>query len=265
MAPSGRKPIDLQRLDHGDRQWFMAFHELREGLSLPIRPLERWFTYEGDGAAQRVRQLERMNVAKYWADFLSHDPPRSRRADWEPPPLAAHRAQVERLQKEELAWLKQRFEPERILARSRGLKIWDALWRARTIPTLADACKRWIGLHHEEDWDHESLLPPGRNVYPVRILDHAKQFLAMERDRRFPRSEHANNSRRDYLARGMAGLDLGLSPLTAIERLRNLKHGPGGPLWYDHAHRCSCWRCLLLKEQDTFYERLGEVFVEGRI
>ena len=48
---------------------------------------------------------------------------------------------------------------------------------------------------------------------------------------------------------------VGKSPLTAIRLLRNMKHGPGGPLWKEEVweedgkekkHQwCNCWRCRL--------------------
>jgi hypothetical protein len=56
----------------------------------------------------------------------------------------------------------------------------------------------------------------------------------------------------DYLARGMAGVLCGVSPMTGIERLRNMKHDRNGPLWVtregkralpEGEQRCGCWRC----------------------
>jgi len=79
----------------------------------------------------------------------------------------------------------------------------------------------------------------------------------MKQDPRFPRSPQADRARLDYLARGLAGLEVGISARTAVERLRNLNHGKGGPFVRNH-HRCSCWRCFLLTEHDEFYEQLEE-------
>ena len=253
---AGRRPIDYQSLDRRDRQWFHAFHELRDGVVMPLRPLEHWFRHEAQ-AKRRISQLERMSLAEYWADFLSQEPSRSRPADWQPPRLAAVKGHVESMRRDEIEWLKLRSDPERIKAQSAGHRVWDALWRARTLPTLAEACKQWIGFHRDARWEPDRMPDVGTNVYPTKILDHAQQFIAMKRDRRFPKSEQADSSRIDYLARGMAGLEIGISPLTAIERLRNVVHGPGGPFW--SGEHCRCWRCFLLKERDNFYERLGEV------
>ena len=238
-----------------DRQWFMIFHDLRDGTSLPIRPLARWFKYQEADVSRRLRQLEKMDVVQYWADFLSQEPSRPRHPKWEPPRLTEYERQVERLHSDEITWLKQNFDRKRIEARSQGLKVWSALWRAHTIPALADACKRWIVFHDLRSGGDP--LGPGPHIrYPVQVLDHVKQFLAMKKDRRFPRSEHADDARLDYLSRGMAGLHIGISPLTAIERLRNLKHGPGGLLWNESD--CSCWRCFLLKDRRDFHKLLDE-------
>ena len=72
----------------------------------------------------------------------------------------------------------------------------------------------------------------------------------MKRNKRFPRSNYGNDARIDYLARGMAGILVGVSPMTAIERLRNLKHAPGGPLWNTDERRCDCWRCHLKRSNE---------------
>jgi hypothetical protein len=248
----------MEFLDTWDRAWFMTLHELREGTSLPIRPLRRWFKYQGK-AASRIQQVEGMNVVEYWTDFLSEEPTRPRSSDWEPPRFEHNKSRIERLQRDELEWLRHHSDQKLIQERSEGLKIWEALWRARTLPALAEACKQWISFHKLGDWSAGEDLIPGRSVaYPVRILDNAKQFLAMKRDSRFPRSAQADDGRLDYISRGMAGIHIGLSPLTAIERLRNLKHSPGGALWNERARRCSCWRCFLVKDQQDFYKQLGE-------
>jgi hypothetical protein len=47
-----------------------------------------------------------------------------------------------------------------------------------------------------------------------------------------------------YLARGMAGVMADVSPMTGIERLRNMKHRRGGPFWSQREQRCGCWRCV---------------------
>jgi len=94
-------------------------------------------------------------------------------------------------------------------------------------------------------------------------MTNAAQFLSMKQNQRFPRSNYADDSRLEYLARGMAGAVLGMSPMTAIERLRNMKHTLGGPLWVtaqgnyalpSDDQYCGCWRCSI--EQSN---RVGKI------
>jgi hypothetical protein len=75
-----------------------------------------------------------------------------------------------------------------------------------------------------------------------------QEFLRMKANNRSPKSNHAafDESRLEYLARGMAGILTEISPMTAIERLRNMKHCAGGPLWRKEPgglEQCVCWRC----------------------
>lgn len=107
--------------------------------------------------------------------------------------------------------------------------------------------------------------------YPSHILAKEEQFFRMKRNKRFPRSDYADNSRLEYLASGMAGAMVSLSPMTAIERLRNMRHGAGGPFWKEReewtngkfveAH-CTCWWCTL--EQRTKLEEIaGRSYANG--
>jgi hypothetical protein len=66
----------------------------------------------------------------------------------------------------------------------------------------------------------------------------------------------------------MAGIMCGVSPMTGIERLRNMKHKPGGPFWetqianFDlpsNEQYCRCWRCSLEKsEKASSFLREGQ-------
>ena len=79
----------------------------------------------------------------------------------------------------------------------------------------------------------------------------------MKRNRRFPRSSYADESRLEYLARGMAGVMMEVSPMTAMERLRNMKHTVGAPMWNETEKWCGCWRCRLQRSHALYkhYER----------
>jgi hypothetical protein len=59
----------------------------------------------------------------------------------------------------------------------------------------------------------------------------------------------------EYLARGMAGIMANVSPMTAIERLRNMKHTEGGPLWKEEPNErkyCNCWRCGIDRSRPAY-------------
>jgi hypothetical protein len=74
----------------------------------------------------------------------------------------------------------------------------------------------------------------------------------MKRNPRFPRSAYADESRLEYLARGMAGVICEVSPVTAIERLRRMKHTVSGPLWNEGKKLCECWRCERHRWRETY-------------
>jgi hypothetical protein len=99
----------------------------------------------------------------------------------------------------------------------------------------------------------------------------------MKQNARFPRSTYGDDARVDYLARGMAGVMCGVSPMTGIERLRNMKHDRSGPLWMtsegnrplpEREQYCACWRCKIEKSSKlTEFAREGynnglKVFME---
>ena len=98
-------------------------------------------------------------------------------------------------------------------------------------------------------------------------MRNAAAFLSMKKNARFPRSTYADDARVDYLARGMAGVLCGVSPMTGIERLRNMKHDLNGPLWVTREgndalpkgeRRCGCWRCNIERSSKlTQFTRAG--------
>jgi hypothetical protein len=114
--------------------------------------------------------------------------------------------------------------------------LWDALVRARTQEQVRQACERW------ERWLHPSF---GLHSYPQQLAERARDFLKIKRDKRFPKSLRPSSDAKklEQLARGMAGTDVGISPITAIDRVRKIKHGP----------HCPCWPC-----EKKRYEKLDE-------
>ena len=160
-------------------------------------------------------------------------------------------------------------KPKSIAAQVRRRKIWNDLVRATTYAALRKACGRWAQL--PDVWRR------GMTPFPQHIAENAAQFLFMKRDRRFPRSKYGDESRVEYLARGLAGVLCGVSPMTGIERLRNMKHEPGGPLWVTRQgdytlpvtqQCCGCWRCSIKRSNkvtqmtQTWYENGLKLFME---
>jgi len=105
-------------------------------------------------------------------------------------------------------------------------KIWASLVRAETPEHVRQACKRWM------QWLRPGL---GLQPFPEQLAKNAEEFLRIKKDHRYPRSlrPSSDQKRLDHFARGMAGVDVHISPITAIDLLRRIKHGL----------RCKCWRC----------------------
>jgi hypothetical protein len=140
--------------------------------------------------------------------------------------------------------LERELNPPDIEAQKRRRKIWRDLIKADSFAALRKACGRWAQL--------PDVRRAGATSFPERIMENAAQFLSLKRNARFPRSTYGDDSRIDYLGRGMAGVLVGKSPMTGVERLRNMKHTRGGPLWVtreadyvlpENRQYCGCWRC----------------------
>jgi hypothetical protein len=177
-----------------------------------------------------------MSLEEYWAYRLAPIP---RSGNWEPPPLAHNRDQAEKMRADEISVLEQWTDPTAIQQRRRRFEIWEAVCNARTRTAAENACRLWAA------FDPES-------TFPALLLSMIPQWLAVTRDRRFPKSRTANDTRLAYLSAGMAGACMGISPLTAFHRIRTIKHETGGPLWNDNANRCECWRCDRDREMQAF-------------
>jgi len=121
-------------------------------------------------------------------------------------------------------------------------RIWAALVRAKTAAQIRTACNRWA------TW-----LYPGWGLqpFPERVAQHAEEFLRIKSDQRYPRSlrPSSDQKRLDHFARGMAGVDAHIGPITAIDLLRRVRHGP----------RCQCWRCEGKRWQELLRKMPKEV------
>lgn len=255
----GRRPIDFQTLDLFDCGWFLAFRRLREGGVLPVRTVQWWTRRQiGFSARERLTMLERMTAEQYWAYFVAQEPrsyltEKGKLSEWAPPPYSANREQAQHLLAEEIAYLKRSVKDEPAIAqdRDKGLVIWQALWKARTATAVEAACRLWSG------WRIETAIP-----FPDLLLANQRHFLTLVKSVDFPRSESGDDARLAYLSRGMAGVSMGISPRTAVHRLRTMRHDSKGPLWSATARRCLCWRCDFGKDVKVF-DRVVEAARRG--
>jgi hypothetical protein len=153
---------------------------------------------------------------------------------------------AERQKGNEIHSLRMELNPPGIQTLDRRRNIWDDLIKADNYAAIRKVCGRWAQL--------SDVQRSGTTPFPRHIVRNAAAFLSMKRNSRFPRSTYSDDARVDYLARGMAGVLCGMSPMTSIEKLRNMKHDRSGALWIVHKGNltlpddeqyCGCWRCKI--------------------
>ncbi len=225
----------------------MALHVLRDGTPFPTWPsvvappmgiskaqIQSWIQRLRGMSDDEFLEINRRTCERISGKPEPHDP----RVEPE-----VHRQWASREKEEEIAELERYLHPRKIVAEAEHKEIWNSLWRAKRLSALKKACEVWAGLPDvRRDWRWGG--------YPKYVLDYGKKFFLKTkwRDPRFPKSDtvRLDESRIEYLARGMAGIQAGVSPTTGIERLRNMSHSTGGPLWRKEGggrEYCGCWRC----------------------
>jgi hypothetical protein len=237
MGKRGPKPVDIGLLSLWEFELYKAFHLLRDGTSLPTRNLPPPSDLKPSELRAVIVRLKCMSPAEYWRVQQQLTKEFSENVDLEQAPTKFDIESARRSLDDEVYRLKRTLEPRRIQAQVRRRKIWDDLVRANTYAALRKACGRWSQML--------DVRASGLTPFPEHVRTNAGQFLFMKRNKRFPRSNYGDDARIEYLARGMAGVLVGVSPMTAIERLRNMRHDAGGPLWDAGERRCKCWRCSL--------------------
>ncbi len=245
MGKRGQKPIDLGELNFWEFEFYKVFRLLRDGTSLPGRYTTRSGLSRSEVHAF-IAQLKNMAPADYYLTAQRVAKELGQSVNLNRPPTSMDLWWAEDQRKEELHWLERELSPPKIAAQEKRRKIWNDLVYANTYAALRKACGRWAQL--------PDVRGAGLTCYAEHVLSHASHFLAMKKNDRFPRSDYADDARLEYLARGMAGAISGRSPMTGIERLRNMKHDANGPLWVkqngnavlpaDHQY-CACWRCRI--------------------
>ena len=236
MGRRGPKPVDIRLLDFWDFEFYKAFHALRDGVPLPESRSGWWLDIPPAELLSMIDQLTRMTAIGFWlATRRMYAMAGDESIDLRKPPSDVDRWFGQSWRNQEIFRLKRALRSRRIQAQSTRHKIWRDLTKANTYADLRKVCGRWARL--------PDVLAMGMTPFPQHVVTYAAQFFLMRRNERFPTAEYADNARMDYLARGMAGAIVGVSPMTAIERLRNIKHEQKNPLWSETLQGCDCWRC----------------------
>jgi len=268
MGKRGPKPINIGLLSTWEFEFYKAFRSFRDGIPLPAN------SSPSTGRTRQelrllIGQLKQMTPEHYWLTTQRLAAEMGFPVNLLLPPTSMDRWWAERQKEDEIHSLRMELNPPEIEALDRRRKIWDDLVAAETYAALRKACGRWAQLS-----DVRRL---GTTPYPRYVVRNTAAFLSMKQNTRFPRSTYSDDARVDYLARGMAGVQCGVSPMTGIERLRNMKHDRNGPLWMnregncalpDSAQYCGCWRCKIERSTKvtqfarTGYENGLKVFME---
>jgi len=260
MGKRGPQPLDLGLLNTWEFEFYKVFHLLRDGTTLPVRNLPPPLGFSPSELRALIARLKRMSPEEYWRTQGQFTRELGEKVNLKRPLRMVDLWSAERNLKQEIFWLERTLDPPKVQAQVRRRKIWEDLVRANTYSALRKACGRWSRM--------PDVRAAGLTPFPSHVTANAAQFLFMKRNQRFPRSHYGDNSRIEYLARGMAGVLVGVSPMTAIERLRNMRHEHGGPLWDELENRCKCWRCSLgssnelSKMTQSWYESALRRFIE---
>ena len=263
MAKPGRKPVDLGMLNVWEFEWYKAFHLLRDGSQLPRDPAIE--TVNRRVALRELDWWKKASPQQILGDMRPGNPPpfteyattaeRVRaKQQWLKREWAHLKEWAELERQGEIADLERQLKPRKIHALAERRRIWKALVEARTESALKQACEQWNAL--------ADVRVAGMTPFPDHVETNAKECLRMKRDSRFPHSTYSDESRLEFLARGMAGVMVGVSPMTAEARLRNMKHTPGGPLWDAQQKICRCWRCENARYA-KYAEAVGRSFQES--
>jgi hypothetical protein len=229
----------MEALNGWEGWWFVGFSLLRDGVAPPRISFDAPPHWNPRQAKAQIEALKAVDFQEVCREMERQQQRQLGR------PLNEHErglitvradSGLRDLINNETTWLQQFRQTTQMLeTKTERHQIWTELVRSRTVSAVKDACRQWENL--------PGIRGSGRLLYPGHVFANAQEFLRMKADRRFPRSTYADNSRLEYLARGMAGVMAKVSPFTAIRALRSLKHTSGGALWNEAEQQCRCWRC----------------------
>ena len=268
MGSRGPRPVDLGLLSVWEFEFYKAFHLLRDGNALPSRQRPPLSGLTHAEATSFVSKLKRLTAADYWLTTNRLAVELGQPLNLKRPPTSMDLWWAESERRKEISWLERLMRPQ-TESQLEGKNIWRDLVQASTLASVRKACRRWGKL--------PAVRRSGLTPFPEHVMTNAAQFLAMKKNKRFPTSAYGDDSRIEFLALGMAGIMANVSPMTGVERLRNVKHAPNGPFWIEregnnslprNRQRCGCWRCginqaiELTKLTQTEYDSGLRRFVE---
>src|SRR4029077_3646573 len=173
-----------------------------------------------------LTRLRAMSPVQFWLTTRKIAADLDKPLNLQRPPTPVELEWAEQERDGEVQGLERQLRPPSIDARAARRKIWVDLVRADSYSALRKVCGRWARL--------PDVRRRGMTPFPRHVAENAAQFLSMKNNKRFPRSDYGDDSRLEYLARGMAGVLCGVKAMTGIERLRNMKHDRNGPFWVTH-------------------------------
>ena len=177
---------------------------------------QRWFQTLKD---MREGITEQQMIDGGWSPPANYQP--RIRPQWMTKPGTIHDWEKKARQDDLALWEQNKYE---IPQRPAEPQIWEALKCARTARQVRRLCMRSI-------W-RQRLLPLHQN---------AEQFIAtIQRDNRYPRKARTKENRRMiYMAQIMAAISLRVNPVTAVDKLRKIRHGK--------LNHCNCANCTSRK------------------
>ena len=235
MGTRGPSPADIGLLHIWEFEWFKAFHLLRDGQQAPESVDDSSETIDPKVADAAIELVQKQSDDEILATVPPNVLFQSPTPDVPLLTTAYRMFSADRIRQQRIAMLRS-MKPRDVHARAERRQIWKALWKAQTPASAVDACRRWARL--------EDVIALGFTTFPAHVETNMRAFLKITTSARFPKSPAADDSRMFYLARGMAGAMVNISPMTSIQRLRNMKHDAGGPFWSHKEKRCGCSWCV---------------------
>jgi hypothetical protein len=257
----GRKPISLGLLCTWEFEWYKAFHLLRDGTQLPSDP--NFVTANERSCKEQLHWWKNAPLKEILGEMKPGTPPsfdelpeperEKAKRRWEMTQWRVLKDFAEHERNAQIAALERWLKPKETPARTARRESWEVLAKPEaSTKAIGQACNEWKSL--------PLVRASGMAVFADHVEANMNEFQRMKLEPRYP-GPNADESRLEYLVRGMSGLMVGASPMTAIQLLRLMKHDASGSFWSENDKHCRCWRCGLERSRRmwrTLRSSLGE-------